>query len=106
MNGIVEVTYKYIDGAHFFVSSDKAAAGLCVATNDLFTAYNEVALQLNALFKFNHGQDMSFKPGVPFETFKMYIENAQAFAKEVDHSGMIEPSSVQPWMIDAKMGAQ
>jgi hypothetical protein len=101
MSDAIKVTYKYIDGAHFFVSSDKAAAGLCAAHADLKIAYDEVAKQLNVLFEHNHGQKgTDFKPGTSFETFKKWLDAATALAKGNDKPGMIMPGAVQPWMYE------
>lgn len=94
----INVTYKCIDGAHFFVATDKEAAGLCVANTDLEMAFNEVSLQLNALFAFNHGKKCNFKPSVPFDTFKKSIEASQLVAKGADQSGMLTAALIQPWM--------
>ena len=55
----IKVTYKFIDGAHFFVTTDKEAAGLCVANTDLKTALEEVAAQLSAIYAFDHGRSPS-----------------------------------------------
>jgi hypothetical protein len=108
MSDVINVTYKYIDGAHFFVSNDKDAAGLCVAHTDLKTAFDEVAKQLNVLFEHNHNQKgATFKPGASFETFKTWLDASTALAKGLDQSGMIMPASVQPWMYESnKAGAQ
>jgi hypothetical protein len=80
MNNVsaIKVAYKFVDGAHFFVSTDKEAAGLCVANTDLQTAWNEVSAQLNALWHFNHGKEGNFKPMVPFDSFKNTLEALQA----------------------------
>ncbi|MGO9049549.1 MAG: hypothetical protein ACLP19_05210 [Xanthobacteraceae bacterium] len=96
----INVTYKMIDGAHFFVTTDKEAAGFCVANTDLQKAFNEVSLQLNALFEFNHGQKFNFHPSTPFETFKMAIEGSQLIAKGADQSGAITAAMIQPWMTE------
>jgi hypothetical protein len=97
----IPVTYKYVDGAHFFVSTDKAAAGLCVAHADLKTAFDEVAKQLAVLFEHNHGQKgVAFKPEASFETFKKWLDASTALAKGLDQSGTIVPGAVQPWMYE------
>lgn len=96
----INVTYKCIDGAHFFVTTDKEAAGLCVANTDLQTAFNEVSLQLNALFAFNHGQKCKFQPSVPFEVFKQSIEASNLVTKGADQSGMLMASMIQPWLAE------
>jgi hypothetical protein len=98
----IKVTYKYIDGAHFFVSSDKDAAGLCVAHADLQTAFEEVSNQLSVLFEHNRGEKWNFKPGVPFEIFKKWAGEAFAAARDADRSGMITPASIQPWVYEGR----
>lgn len=100
----INVTYKCIDGAHFFVATDKEAAGLCVAHTDMETAFNEVAKQLNALFAFNHGKKTNFKPRVPFEKFKLTMEVQQGVANLADESGAITPALIQAWMADLQAG--
>jgi hypothetical protein len=104
MSDTIGVIYKYIDGAHFFVSTDKAAAGLCVANTNLETAFNEVATQLNALFEFNHGQKTSFYPPVSFAEFKKTVEASTAAVRGADQSGMIMPATIQSWA--AEIGKQ
>jgi hypothetical protein len=94
----INVTYKSIDGAHFFVSTDKEAAGLCVANTNLQVAYTEVAHQLNALFKFNYGKECNFQPAVPFETMQKQIEASQMLAKGFDETGMMTAATIQPWI--------
>lgn len=101
----INVLYKCIDGAHFFVSEDKEAAGLCVAHNDLQTAFNEVSYQLGVLFEQNHGEKCKFIPGVPFEAFAKAIAASQLVAKGADQSGMMKLASIQPWMYELKAGA-
>ena len=94
----IEVTYKYIDGAHFFVSDDKEALGLCVAHCDLKIAYEEVAYQLSALFEHNHGEETTFSPTVSFDEFKKFADAVQLLAKGTEPSGALKPTSIQPWM--------
>lgn len=74
-NKPVQVTYKNIDGAHFFVSYDKDAAGLCVANADFRKAYEEVGKQLHVLYKLNHGEDAEFQPNIPFEQFRDRVKS-------------------------------
>jgi hypothetical protein len=94
----IKVTYKYVDGAHFFVSTDKEAAGLCVANTNLEVAYSEVAHQLNALFKFNHGQNCDFQPAVPLDVLKKQLEASQVLARGFDQTGMMMASTIAPWV--------
>src|ERR1700724_3430287 len=98
--GGVQITYKYVDGAHFFVSNDKDVQGLCVAHADLKIAYEEVARQLNILFEQNKGEKRNFRPTVPFEKFKKMVEAVIPLAELADNGGLITPSSIQPWMYD------
>jgi hypothetical protein len=77
---IINVMHKVIDGAHFFVTDDKKAVGLCVAHADLEVAFNEVATQLNLLFKYNHGMECNFSPSVPFGQFKASGRGNSAWA--------------------------
>jgi hypothetical protein len=98
MASTIKVTHKFIDGAHFFVSDDKEALGLCVAHADLKTAYEEVGNQLDALFEYNHGKKTKFSPTVPFDEFKKFVETVKSIAEETEPSGTINPSSIQPWM--------
>ena len=69
----ISVTYKFIDGAHFFVPADKKALGLCVANTDLEVAYNEVGEQLSKLASFKSGSNIHFVPAIPFDEFKKII---------------------------------
>jgi hypothetical protein len=96
----IKILYKFIDGAHFFVSNEREAAGLCVANANLKTAFDEVANQLNVLFEHNHGQKTEFRPAVPFEIFKHAIEASQLIATRADQSGMMMAAMIQPWMYD------
>lgn len=69
----VQVLYKFVDGAHFFVSDDKETIGLCVAHSDLRTAYHEVGDALTFLFKENQGADVKFVPELSFEAFQHWL---------------------------------
>ena len=61
----VSVLYKYVDGAHFFVSDDEKTLGLCVAHKDPIKAFDAVSVSLTKLFKENHGEEATFDaPGV------------------------------------------
>ena len=59
MTETIIVLYKYVDGAHFFVSKDQKAAGLCVAHKDLATAMEAVSSALVMMFKENHDIDVT-----------------------------------------------
>lgn len=97
MGTAVNVLCKLIDGAYFFVPDSRAASGLCAASPDLKTAFDEVACQLNVLFEHNYGQRPAFRPAVPFEIFKQALEASNLAAKGADQSGMIVPAMIQPW---------
>lgn len=71
----VHVLYKYVEGAHFFVSNDKKTLGLCVAHQDLRTAYRDVAQALSFLFRENHGRDVQFVPELSFEAFRDWLDS-------------------------------
>ena len=77
----ISVTYKFVDGMHFFVPADKKAAGLCAAHKDLEVAYNEAGTQLSNIVSFNSGKDVSYVPAIPFEQFKKLIDAYQAVTK-------------------------
>jgi hypothetical protein len=66
----IRVAYKFVDGAHFFVSEDKKWAGLCSASADLKAAWSDVAVQLRNLAKYHYGQDVNFQPSESFEDFQ------------------------------------
>ena len=70
----VNVIYTYVDGAHFFLSNDEDALGLCVAHTDLETAYHAVAPTLEKLFKENHGKDVTFAPITSLEDIRRLLE--------------------------------
>jgi phage terminase small subunit len=95
--GKIYVTYKYVDGVHFFVAADKKAAGLCVAHKELAIAYNEVAEQLSKIITFNSGKQVSYSPAIPFEEFKKIIEAYQAVTKLASDYD-ITPAATQSWI--------
>lgn len=74
MSKPVNVLYKFVDGAHFFVSNDEATAGLCVAHGDVKKAYESVGTQLSKLFKMNHGEDLHFEPSMSVDAFIEWLE--------------------------------
>ena len=71
----VNVLYKYVDGAHFFVSYDDKTLGLCVAHSDLTTAFEAVGPTLEKLFKENHGEDVKFQPEMSLCAFQKWFEH-------------------------------
>ena len=90
----VNVAYKHIDGAHFFVSSDKKALGLCVAHQDLATAFYAVSPTLKKLFKENHGEDVDFRPEVSLEVLQHWTNTIGKQALKVTTP---ETAGVLPW---------
>jgi len=74
--GQIKVIYKYVDGAHFFWSQDDLAKGLCVASQDPETAYNEVTAQLNVLITHHLKlpKKASVKPALPYEAFFAWLQ--------------------------------
>lgn len=98
----VDVVYKYIDGAHFFVAGDKQAAGLCVAHKDLAIAYAEVGQQLTSLFAFNHGINSTFTPVIPFDKFQKFLNIINAAADAVDGDA-ITTASMPAWLAKTHM---
>lgn len=69
----VKVLYKYVDGAHFFVSDDEETLGLCVAHKDPTVAFSAVGETLTKLFKENHGQDVRFVPSLTIHAFQRWF---------------------------------
>lgn len=92
----INVTYKFIDGVHFFVPADKTAAGLCVANEDLQVAYYEVGEQLSKIVSFNCGENRSFYPAIPLEEFKNLIAAYQAVTKLASRD--ITSAATQSWI--------
>jgi hypothetical protein len=82
----VSVVYKFIDGAHFFTSTDPLARGLCVASSDLRVAYDDIPRQLTTLLKSNHGIDAKVEHEKPFENFFSeimdYVKSAMVTRKK------------------------
>ena len=87
----VKVLYKYVDGAHFFVSNDKETLGLCVAHKDLETAFSAVAPTLTKLFEANRGESVTFVPNVKFSEFKARMDMAWPHDSHQEMH-MVEPS--------------
>ena len=71
----VNVLYKSVDGAHFFVSDDEKALGLCVAHNDPVKAYHAVGIALAKLYKENHGIEATFYPSLSVQAFLSWLED-------------------------------
>lgn len=71
----VKVLYKFVEGTHFFVSDDEQSAGLCVADDEIEIAFNAVEVQLEKLFKLNHGMNMKFEPSIDAMTFAAWVKS-------------------------------
>ncbi len=69
----IQVKYAWVDGAHFFSAGDEVSKGLCVAHEDLVTAYAEVTSQLTWLLKVNHGTTAVLEPKEPVATFEEWL---------------------------------
>ena len=86
----VKVLYKFVDGAHFFVSDDKETIGLCVAHKDLETAFNAVAPTLTKLFRENHQEEMTFTP-------RMSLAELQDWLNQQMGTPIPSPAGGIPW---------
>jgi len=99
----IQVTYKYIDGAHFFVSYDKEAAGLCVANRDLRVAFDLVGQQLHVLYKLEYGEDAHFSPAIEFDIF---AERVNAWIKDLGEPiDDLTPAAISRWTRDRRVAA-
>ena len=99
----VKVMYKHVDGAHFFVSGDKKSLGLCVAHQDLATAYNAVSPTLKKIFKENYGKNVDFKPELSLPEFQQWLETIEQALEQ--GSVMVptpETAGMLPWKIMAE----
>jgi hypothetical protein len=97
-NESILVTYKFVDGLHFFVGGDKKAAGLCVANTDLSVAYAEVGEQLTKIVSFNNNEEVApFQPAIPLEKFQQMVDAYVAVTNLVGDYD-IKPSSTQSWI--------
>ena len=92
----VKVMYKHVDRAHFFVSGDKKTLGLCVAHQDLATAYHAVSPTLKKLFKQNRGEDVDFKPELSLQAFQQWA-NAIEQAEQGLMAATPETVGTMPW---------
>ena len=94
----VNVLYKYVDGAHFFISNDKEALGLCVAHKDLAKAMEAVAVTLTTLFKENHGIDIVAFPKMFARNFH---ERTRSQGSEALPVAGQTADSIFPWVLEA-----
>lgn len=78
----VSVLYKYVDGAHFFVSGDDTLPGLCVAHADLETAYKAVGETLQTLYQEQYGEEVTFIPSYAASAF-FGFSNASQFERKI-----------------------
>ena len=76
----IQVEYKYIDGAHFFLGVDELSEGLCVAHADLKIAFDAVAPELQFLVQNNYQQSKNLYPETPFEEFQAWVETVYGTA--------------------------
>ncbi len=90
----VNVLYKYVDGAHFFVSGDDKSLGLCVAHKDPVKAFEAVAATLTKLFKENHNEDAIFHPESSSHAFQQWFVHRSEEAMTRPAPGI---SGVFPW---------
>ncbi|MBC7158516.1 MAG: hypothetical protein H5U21_00490 [Porphyrobacter sp.] len=91
----VKVLYKFVDGAHFFVSNDEASVGLCVAHESLEKAFDAVEIQLTKLFRKNHGIEAEFSPSMSSMAFAAWVKNQQAENASMPSPGV---AGQVPWM--------
>lgn len=69
----LNVLYRYVDGAHFFVSDDEKTLGLCVAHKDPIVAFETVGVTLTKLFKENYNEDAKFYPELSVHAFQKWF---------------------------------
>jgi septal ring factor EnvC (AmiA/AmiB activator) len=81
----VSVSYKFVDGAHFFTAADKEWCGLCAASTDLKAAWQDVAVQLNEIAQENLGLQTNFQPSETVEEFaQKMIDHLTAKIQKID----------------------
>ena len=90
----VDVLYKYVDGAHFFVSGDEKSLGLCVADKDPIKAFDAVGSALTILFKENHDEDAVFVPELSVHAFQQWFVHRSEEALMKPAPGL---AGVFPW---------
>lgn len=78
---VINVVYEFIDGSHFFTSTDPLVVGLCVASTDLRAAYDDIPRQVVALLKLNDNVDASCVHETSFNEFADQL--LTALAKEL-----------------------
>lgn len=91
----VKVLYKFVDGAHFFVSGDEATTGLCVAHKNVEAGFDAVPVQLKKLFKMNHDIEADFEPSMSAMAFAAWVKCQQAASATTPSPGV---AGVVPWM--------
>jgi len=79
----IQVLYKCVDGAHFFISGDERLPGLCVAHPHLETAYHAVGETLRVLYQEQYGEDAQFVPSVPVSAFEAWSDAADLETKNI-----------------------
>lgn len=91
----VNVMYKYVDGAHFFVSDDEASTGLCVAHTEPAKAFIAVSMALTKLFAENHGEkNVEFVPSINLQAFLQWFTTKRDDAMKQPTPGT---AGVFPW---------
>lgn len=84
----VQVTYRNVDGVHVFTSGDVRA--LYVANRDLREAYQEVAIALRDVMKYQ-GIEASYRPAMPVEDFIKFVGSSDS---QVPHPAVIAAQNV------------
>ena len=98
----VKVLYKYVDGAHFFVSDDEATLGLCVAHKDPVKAFEAVSITLTKLFAANHKVNAKFYPSLSLHEFQKWIAHRSEESMTGPVPGM---AGVFPWTTSNELEA-
>ena len=96
----VKVLYKFVDGAHFFVANDEASLGLCVASQNVEAAFDAVEVQLEKLFKLNHGKNVKFSPSMSALAFAAWVRKEQDEAASMPSPGV---AGQVAWMKSAEL---
>jgi hypothetical protein len=66
---ILNVVYKFIDGAHIFSSTDPLIQGLYAASTELKEAFEDVPVQAKTLLHLNHKIEVDVIQQIPYEEF-------------------------------------
>lgn len=82
---ILNVVYKFIDGAHIFSSTDPLIQGLYAASTELKEAFDDVPIQAKTLLQLNHKIDVDVVPQIPYEEFLKQILGPITKALAISH---------------------